>query len=95
MSEFIPGPYRAEGATVKALTHGRWYTLARMERAKLTPEGCAQQARLFAASLDLLAALETLTHRAACLDQSATHIGLMNCDALAKARAAIHKATEG
>ena len=39
----------------------------------------------------LLEALEALYARAAVgLDQSATHDGLRNCDALAKARAALH-----
>jgi hypothetical protein len=49
-------------------------------------------ARLMAAAPDLLAALLDLLSRAE-LDQSATHDGLENCNALAKCRAAIAKAT--
>ena len=49
-------------------------------------------ARLIAAAPDLLEALRDLLSRAD-LDQSATHDGLENCNALAKCRAAIAKAT--
>ena len=49
-------------------------------------------ARLIAAAPDLLEALRDLLSRAD-LDQSATHDGLENCDALARCRAAIAKAT--
>ena len=51
--------------------------------------------RLIAASPCLLAALEVLLDCAADLDQSATANGMKNCDALAKSRAAIRKATGG
>jgi hypothetical protein len=49
-------------------------------------------ARLISAAPDLLEALRDLLSRAD-LDQSATHDGLENCDALARCRAAIAKAT--
>ena len=49
-------------------------------------------ARLIAAAPDLLAALKSMLKRAVALDQSATVDGLANCDAIAKARAAIAKA---
>jgi hypothetical protein len=49
-------------------------------------------ARLISASPDLLAALETLLSRSSGLDISATHEGLKNCEAIAKAREAIRKA---
>jgi len=55
------------------------------------PETTAN-ARLIAAAPDLLAALLDLLSRAE-LDQSATHDGLENCNALARCRAAIAKAT--
>jgi hypothetical protein len=49
---------------------------------------------LEAAAPDLLAALQVLLSRAAfSLDQSATHDGLANCQAIAAARAVIAKAT--
>ena len=51
-------------------------------------------ARLMAAAPDLLEALRDLLSRAESeLDQTATHDGLANCDALARCRAAIAKAT--
>lgn len=50
-------------------------------------------ARLIAAAPDLLAALIDLVSRAEIeLDQTAWHEGLVNCDILAKSRAAISKA---
>jgi hypothetical protein len=49
-------------------------------------------ARLIAAAPELLSALQSLLEKAVALDQSPTHEGLNNCDALAKARAAIAKA---
>lgn len=49
-------------------------------------------ARLISAAPDLLEALRDLLSRAD-LDQSATHDGLENCDALARCRAAIAKVT--
>lgn len=52
-------------------------------------------ARLMAAAPDLLSALRDLLSRAESeLDQTATHDGLANCDALAKCRSAIAKATQ-
>ena len=52
-------------------------------------------ATLISAAPDLLSALESLIIRANSLDQSATHDGLQNCQALAFARAAITKAKGG
>ncbi len=51
-------------------------------------------ASLIAATPDLLSALERLLQISqGKLDQSATHDGIINCEALANARAAIAKAT--
>lgn len=57
---YTPGPWRAEGGSIKAISHGRWFTVARAERKKFTPEGIAGNAQLLAAAPDLLAALEDL-----------------------------------
>jgi hypothetical protein len=72
-------------------------------RAIVDEEGCTvcnpspmgeANARLIAAAPDLLAALRDLLSRAEIeLDQTATHDGIANCDALARCRAAIAKAT--
>lgn len=52
-------------------------------------------ARLMAAAPDLLEALRDILSRAEQeLDQTATHDGLANCDALTKCRRAIAKATQ-
>jgi hypothetical protein len=47
---------------------------------------------LITAAPELLSTLEKLLSRAEKLDQSATHEGLQNCEAIAKAREAIRKA---
>lgn len=72
-------------------------------RAIVDDEGCTvcnpspmgeANARLIAAAPDLLEALRDLLSRAASeLNQTATHDGLANCDAIARCRAAIAKAT--
>jgi hypothetical protein len=55
-----------------------------------------RQASIFAAAPDLLSALGRLLQISQNeLDQSATHEGLLNCEALANARAAIAKAERG
>jgi len=49
-------------------------------------------ARLIASAPDLLSTLEKLLACAEKLDQSATHEGLQNCEAIAQAREALRKA---
>ena len=49
-------------------------------------------ARLISSAPDLLSALEKLLACASKLDQSATHDGLQNCEAIANAREALRKA---
>ena len=58
-----PGPWRSEGKSIKAIDHGNWFTIARVESQKLTDEGNSDNARLIAAAPELLAALyETVEH---------------------------------
>jgi hypothetical protein len=61
MSCYAPGPWRAVGASIKAVSHGIWFTVARAETRKFTGEGTLANARLIAASPELLeACLEAL-----------------------------------
>ena len=54
--------------------------------------GNIANAHLIAAAPDLLSTLEKLLACASRLDQSATHDGLQNCEAIAQAREALRKA---
>lgn len=75
------------------------------EERDVPDEETEANARLMAAAPELLAALKRLASAASTpssphkaghgMDQSATHEGLSNCEALVVARAAIDKATEG
>ena len=57
-----------------------------------TREVNAANARLIASAPDLLAALDALVQRCVSLDRSATHEGMLNCEAMAHARTAIARA---
>ena len=48
----------ADGATVKAVSHGQWFKVTRADGLRHTAEGNAANARLIAAAPDLLDALE-------------------------------------
>jgi hypothetical protein len=54
--------------------------------------GNLANANLIASAPDLLSTLEKLLACASRLDQSATHDGLQNCEAIAQAREALRKA---
>jgi hypothetical protein len=58
MSEHAPGPYRAEGGTIKAVSHGRWFAIAHVVRGLFTAEGRAGTAALLAAAPELLESLK-------------------------------------
>lgn len=52
-----PGPWHVDGKTVKSVDHQRYYTVARVDNNKFTPEANAANARLIAkapAMLDVL-----------------------------------------
>lgn len=66
--------------------------LARIPHWPLANDESQANARLISAAPDLLSTLEKLLSRAEKLDQSATHDGLQNCEAIANAREAIRKA---
>jgi len=64
MSNHTPGPWRAEGGAIKAVSHGRTFTIATVAKKLFTEEGRYDNARLMAAAPDLLEALKI------CLDAS-------------------------
>jgi hypothetical protein len=89
-----PGPYRSDGNTVKAVSHGRWFTLCRVDNKIFTAEGKEANAafitRACNAHRDLLEALELCVD---CLtDLSRLDDGTPSISALDQARAAIAKA---
>ena len=83
-----PGPFRAEGGAIKALSHGTWYTLALVDKARLSLEGRAGNAVFLAHAAtcheELLEALKTAQVRIFMLEGDS--------DEYEKARAAIAKA---
>jgi len=84
--EYLPGIFRGEIC---------YFQSSEIINGILSDE-CEANARAVAALPDLLAALtRLLAVSRAGLDQSATHNGLTNCDAIAHARAALAKATGG
>jgi hypothetical protein len=80
-----PGPWKHD-ATWGIIKHGKNEICA-------LHSGNIANANLISAAPDLLSALERLLQISQDeLDQSATHDGLVNCEALANARVAIAKA---
>lgn len=57
----------------------------------LTDSNAHQEARYLTHGEDLADALRQLLERAGALDQSPTHDGLLNCEAIARAREALRK----
>lgn len=93
--EPFPGPYRVEGRSIKAISHGQYFTIGRADCTKFTPEGNEATARLFAASAELLDALQSLLNveGAARLGaQSQSLAGLDVAYHFEKARTALKKA---
>ena len=56
--QHTPGPWRNEGATVKAISHGIWFKITRADANNYTTEGNEANARLIAAAPCLLLALQ-------------------------------------
>lgn len=56
----IPGPYRAERNSVKAISHGKWFTVARVDNPRFTPEAKERMAEFIAVGPDLYAACQHL-----------------------------------
>jgi hypothetical protein len=93
-----PGPWKVFGNSIKAVSHGKWFTIARVEPKLFTREGAQSNARLIAAAPDLLAALRKSEHylnrfyvlAIQCADDPRY---LVERDAINEAQAAIYKAT--
>lgn len=91
-----PGPYRAEGQSIKAISHGSWFTIARVENKRLTPKAKQDTAVLLAAAPDLLAALKLFLQffdemPKGQLGRIVCDIGLLN-DAFIESRKAVNNA---
>lgn len=50
----LSGPWKAENGIIKALAHGKWFTIAVVDKKKFNPHGRQEIAELMAASDDLL-----------------------------------------
>jgi hypothetical protein len=79
-----PGPWKHD-PTWGIIKHGKSEICA-------LHSGNLANANLIASAPDLLSTLEKLLACASKLDQSATHEGLQNCEAIAQAREALRKA---
>jgi hypothetical protein len=79
-----PGPWKHD-PTWGIIKHGKTEICA-------LHSGNLANANLIASAPDLLSTLEKLLACAEKLDQSATHEGLQNCEAIAQAREALRKA---
>lgn len=80
--DHTPGPWIAEGATVKAVSHGRWFKITRADGLRHTPAGNAANATLIAAAPDLLEALKAIAGLARGCDDVIERVAQ---DAIAKA----------
>jgi len=100
------GPWHLVGNSVYSasgtcITETQWGEVGHVEyphkaaeataNAAFIVEACNAYDTIRAQNAELVKALSHLLVRASSLDQSATHDGLQNCDALAKARAALAK----
>jgi molybdopterin-guanine dinucleotide biosynthesis protein A len=56
----ISGPFRAEANTVKAISHGSWFTVVRCDNPKFTPEAKAEMAAHVAHCLNANATIKAL-----------------------------------
>jgi hypothetical protein len=83
-TEHTPGPWSIEAVKDYLRTHDTGIDSGISES--------IANAHIIASAPDLLSALEKLLSRSSTLDQSATHEGLQNCEAIAQAREAIRKA---
>jgi hypothetical protein len=88
-TQHTPGPWYLDAHDEKG-----WFLLSESGPDIMAePFDCSDSdARLISNAPDLLSTLEKLLSRAIKLDQSATHEGLKNCEAIAQAREAIRKA---
>ncbi len=93
-TQHTPGPWWAEGATVKAWSHGKSFKITRADGLRHTPEGNANNARLIAAAPDLLAELiEVVRWYEACLGEDPSFP--QEAEVFKRAREAIAKVTGG
>ena len=98
-AQHTPGPWRNEGATVKAISHGICFKITRADANNYTTEGNEANARLIAAAPDLLAALQEIEDKGKLWSDNPDQMPIGWIAALAElsrnARYAIAKATGG
>jgi hypothetical protein len=93
MSRFTEGPWHiSQNRSSVGVYNASGNPVCKLPAAQFTMPRKLADARLIAAAPELYKALEGLLARSATLDQSATHDGLQNCEALAAARAALARA---
>ena len=69
-----PGPFRAEGTKIKAVSHGQWFTVADCRLPKFTQEGQEGNAEQFVHAANAYPRLvEDATADLAALEWAATH----------------------
>lgn len=56
-----PAPWRAEKGSVKAISHGKWFTVALVDKKRFTNDGRKANASLIAAAPDMLEALKIIS----------------------------------
>jgi hypothetical protein len=86
-TQHTPGPF-----PLSIMESGDNYVIVTNHGSHFSKTFDPSAARLISAAPDLLSALEVLISRANSLDQSATHDGLQNCEAIAQAQEALRKA---
>lgn len=84
-TQHTPGPWRAEGATVKAVSHGQWFKVTRADGLNHTPEGNRNNAAFivaacnaYDANLARIAELEAALRTFITLDPRCQH-GVTHC----------------
>lgn len=89
------GSWRSEGKSIKALSHGKWFTIAKAQCKKFTDSGNEANARLMSAAPELLERCENALEQLEKMDFTCsanwngslkTNVALLLKNAIAKAK---------